>query len=76
MSDNKQKNDRFKRIASKRVANIIKNIRSLSNCSNTNNYLYNEDDVNKMTRAIREEVKVMETLFRKNLSNKKDTFNF
>lgn len=76
MSDNKQKIDRFKRIASKRMANIIKSIRSLSNCSNTNNYQYNEEDVNKMTRALREEVKVMETLFRKNLSNKKDTFNF
>ena len=76
MSDSKQKNERFKRIASKRVDNIIKSIRSLSNCSNTNNYQYNEDDVNKMTRAIREEVKVMETLFRKKLSNKKDTFNF
>lgn len=76
MSDNKQKIDRFKRIASKRVDNIIKSLRSLSNCSNTNNYRYNEDDVNKMTRAIREEVKVMETFFRKNLSNKKDTFNF
>lgn len=76
MSDNKQKNESFKRIASKRVDNIIKNIRSLSNCSNINNYHYNEDDVNKMTRAIKEEVKVMETLFRKNLSNKKDIFNF
>lgn len=76
MSDNKQKNERFKRIASKRVDNIIKNIRSLSNCSNTNNYQYSEEDVNKMTRAIKDEVKVMETLFRKNLGNKKDTFNF
>lgn len=76
MSDNKQKDDRFKRIASKRVDNIIKNIRSLANCSNTNNYQYSEKDVNKMTRAIKEEVKVMETLFRKNLSNKKDSFNF
>lgn len=76
MSDNKQKTDRFKRIASKRVDNIIKSIRSLSNCSNKNNYQYDEEDVNKMTRAIREEVKIMETLFRKNLSNKKDTFNF
>jgi len=76
MGDNKQKNERFKRIASKRVDNIIKNIRSLSNCSNTNNYQFSEEDVNKMTRAIKEEVKVMETLFRKNLGNKKDTFNF
>lgn len=76
MSDYKLKSDRFKRIASKRVDNIVKGIRSLSNCSNTNNYQYNEDDVNKMIRAIKEEVKIMETLFRKNLSNKKDTFNF
>lgn len=76
MSDNKLKSDRFKRIASKRVDNIVRSIRSLSNCSNTNNYQYNEDDVNKMTRAIKEELKIMETLFRKNLNNKKDTFNF
>ncbi len=76
MSDYKIKEDRFMRIAYKRVDNIIKGIRSLSNCSNTNNYKYNDDDVNKMTRAIKEEIKVMETLFRKNLNNKKDTFNF
>lgn len=76
MSDINVKEDRFKRIASKRVENIIKNIRSLSNCSNKNNYSYNEEDVNKMTRAIREEVKVLETLFKKNLSKNKDTFNF
>jgi hypothetical protein len=76
MANNRLKNDRFKRIASKRVDNIIKSIRSLSNCSNTNNYQYNEDDVSKLTRAIKEELKIMETLFRKNLNNKKDTFNF
>lgn len=76
MNINKQKNERFKRIASKRIDNIIKSIRSLSYCSNTNNYQYYEEDDNKMTRGIREEVKVMETLFRKNSGNKKDTFNF
>jgi hypothetical protein len=76
MSDNIQKSDSFKRVASKRVDNIIKGIRSLSNCSNTNNYRYNEEDVNKMIRALRDEIKVMETLFRNNLNKKKDTFNF
>ncbi len=76
MENYELKDDRFKRIASKRVENIIKSIRSLSNCSNTNNYKYSEDDVNKMMKVIKEEVKIMETLFRKSLSNKKNTFNF
>jgi hypothetical protein len=77
MSDNKEKRSRFKRIASKRVENLIKDIRTLSNCSNTGNYEYTEEEVDKMIKAIRDEIKVMELLFRKNLNkNKKDTFNF
>jgi hypothetical protein len=76
MDNSKAKRDRFKRVASRRVDNILKSIRSLSNCSNTNNYQYNEEDLNKMTKAIREELKLMETLYRKNLSKNSDTFNF
>ena len=43
--------------------NILKGIRSLSKCSNTNNYEYNEEE-NKMTRAIREELKIMKTVYK------------
>ncbi len=76
MDNIKLKKDRFKRVASKRVDNLLSGIRSLSNCSNTNNYEYTEDDVQKMIKAIKDELKTMETLYKKNLSKNTDTFNF
>ena len=72
MSDKK---DRFKRVGSRRVDAVIKNLRTLGNCSNSNNYEFTEEEVNKMLRAIKEEVRVVETLFRKSLS-KSNKFNF
>lgn len=76
MNNSELKKDRFKRVASKRVENILSSIRSLSKCSNTNNYEYAEEDVNKMIRAIKDELKTMETLYKKNLKNDVDSFNF
>ena len=76
MDNSKLKKDRFKRVASKRVDNLLSGVRSLSNCSNTNNYEYKEDDVQKMIKAIKDELKIMETLYKKNLSKNTDTFNF
>lgn len=76
MSNSGVKKERFKRVASRRVENILKNIRSLSKCSNTNNYEYTNNDVSKMLKAIKDEIKTMETLFKKNLNNDSDSFNF
>lgn len=76
MDNLNQKKDRFKRVASRRVENILNDIKSLSNCSNPNNYEYSQDDVNKMLKAIKEEFKIMETLFKKNLKDNNSTFNF
>jgi len=76
MDNSELKKDRFKRVASRRVDNILKGIRSLSKCSNVNNYEYNEEDLNKMVKAIKEEVKTMELLYKKNLINNSDSFNF
>jgi len=76
MDNSELKKDRFKRVASRRVDNILKGIRSLSKCSNSNNYEYNEEDLNKMVKAIKEELKTMETLYKKNLKNNTESFNF
>lgn len=76
MNNSVQKRDRFKRVASRRVDNVIKDIRSLSKCSNANNYEYSEEDLNKMLKAIKGELKTMEALYRKNLKSNKETFNF
>ncbi len=76
MDNSELKKNRFKRVASRRVENILKGIRSLSKCSNVNNYEYNEEDLDKMVKAIKEEVKTMEISYKKNLINNSDTFNF
>lgn len=76
MDNSKLKKDRFKRVASKRVDKLLQGIRSLSKCSNINNYEYSEDDVQKMIKAIKQELKSMETLYKKNLKNNIDSFNF
>lgn len=76
MDNSKLKKDRFKRVASKRVDKLLQGIRSLSKCSNINNYEYSEDDVQKMIKAIKEELKTMEILYKKNLKNNIDSFNF
>lgn len=76
MDNSEKKEDRFKRVASRRVENILKGIRSLSKCSNINNYEYNEEDLDKMVKAIKEELKTMEIQYKKNLKNNTESFNF
>ena len=76
MNNSKLKKERFKRVASRRIDNIIKDIRSLSKCSNLNNYEYSDEEINKMLKAIKDELKIMETLYKKNLTNNEKGFNF
>lgn len=71
-----KKKERFLRVGSRRVEGVIESLRILSNCSNVNNYEYNEEDVNKMLRAIKEQMKITETMFKKHLMNKSNKFNF
>lgn len=76
MDNSELKRDRFKRVASKRVEKLLAGIRSLSNCSNINNYEYSEDDVQKMIKAIKDELKTMEMQYKRNFKNNVDSFNF
>ena len=46
------KNDRFVRIAERRVDRIIDSFRLLSQCSNTNVYSFDEEQLNKIWRHI------------------------
>ena len=70
------KKERFKRVAAKRVKNLLAGIRSLSNCSNTNNYEYTDMEVQKMMKAIKDELRTMEIMYKKNLNKRNDSFNF
>jgi protease II len=61
MTDTKR--ERFVRIAEKRVNTIIEALLKLENCSNTNNYKYNEEDVKKIFTEIEKRVKEAKTKF-------------
>ena len=66
------KRDKFKELAEKRVNNALKNIQLIGNLSNTNNYDYNEEEVAKIFKSLKEELQIAEARFR--ISNKKSKF--
>lgn len=70
------KKDRFKNVAGRRVQKILDNIDSLSKCANRSNYDYEEADVNKMMRVIRDKVKVLELSYNSSTKSTKNTFKF
>jgi len=61
---------RFKRIAEKRTDRILNDIRVLANCSNKSSYSYADEDVNKIFRAIEDELKYAKTKFKVTRSKK------
>ena len=68
------KEERFKRIASRRVQEILNKMRLLGNCANRGNYSYNEEQVKKIFSAIDEEWKKVKLEFNKG-RNKNKEFN-
>lgn len=68
------KRSRFERIAVNRTNNIIKALQLLSNCSNKNNYEYNEDDVKKIFGAIDDQLRLTKLSFSAKIK-KKTPFN-
>jgi len=68
--------DRFERVASKRVDRVIKDIQLLANCSNTNNYEYTSSDVEKMLKAIKAELKLLEASFSTGVRDSDEGFKF
>jgi hypothetical protein len=68
------KNDkqlRFKKVATYRTNQIIKYLNLLSNCSNKNNYEYDQLDVNKIFYAIDDALRETKINFK---SKKKNNF--
>ncbi len=57
------KQDRFKRIAEKRVNKLIEDFRLLGNCSNKSNYEYSEQEVRKIILVIDKEFKRLKDKF-------------
>lgn len=67
MEDAKREIDRknFVRLANKRVNNALKYISLVGNLSNTSNYYYTEEDVQKIFDTIRNELNECEKRFDK-----------
>ena len=57
------KEERFKRIAEKRVQRVLDSIKSLSNCSNKRMYKWNDDQLKKIWNAIDKELKICRASF-------------
>ena len=64
------KDNRFKRIASRRVQEILDKLRLLKNCANRGNYYYTDEQVRKIFTAIDDEWKKVKIEFSKHKSKK------
>lgn len=62
--------DRFKRLASQRTQAILDKVRILGNCSNPYLYEYSQEEVNKIFKAIDEELKATRLKFIKKSGQK------
>lgn len=77
MAKKNERRDRFEKVAARRVQNIIDYLDTLSNCANTNNYEYSQEDVRKMFKAIKDQVSITESAFTKQMSKDgKNSFKF
>jgi hypothetical protein len=68
------KEERFKRIASRRVQEILDKLRLLGNCANRGNYSYTDEQVRKIFSAVDDEWKKVKIEFNKG-KNKGKEFN-
>ncbi|HUU28704.1 MAG TPA: hypothetical protein VM123_12910 [archaeon] len=57
------KEERFKRIAEKRIQRVLDSIRSLAHCSNKRMYRWNNEQLNKIWNAIDRELKACKAGF-------------
>ncbi|MFQ7119685.1 MAG: hypothetical protein ACLRPW_06590 [Intestinibacter sp.] len=71
MATEKEKIERFKRVAENRTNKIIDLIRLLGNCANKSNYEYDEEDVKKIFSAIEAELKETKSKYQTKTRNKK-----
>lgn len=56
---------RFKRLATKRTNEILYRLKVLGNCSNRSFYEYTEDDMNKIFRAVEDQVRFIKAKFKR-----------
>jgi len=71
------KRNRFEKVASNRVQRILDTLALLQNCSNRNNYEYDENDVNRMFSEISKKLRETKAVYINELSKTpKNGFTF
>ena len=63
--------ERFRRVATRRTNNILRQIQILGNCSNKSSYSYTEEDIKKIFSAIEGELRAVKARF---VNKKKNNF--
>ena len=58
------KKNKFHELAEKRVSNALKQIQLIGNLSNTRAYEYEEEEVKKMFKSLKEEIAFAEAKFK------------
>lgn len=72
----KEKRVRFETVAAKRVQKVLDGIESLSKCANRTNYEYEDTDVKKLLKVIREKVLLLELAFKQQGGKNQNEFKF
>jgi len=60
------KNDKFKRVATKRVNDLLKKLDLLENCSNKSHYSYSTEEISKIFSTIDIKLKEVKIAFKSN----------
>ena len=63
ISPTENKREKFLRLASQRTKEVLGRLRILGNCANRQIYEYNEDDINKIFSAVKEQLRNTEAKF-------------
>jgi hypothetical protein len=75
----KSKRERFEKVAGSRVQMVLDKLDNLSKCANKRNYDFNNQDIDKMFKAITEKLKITKLKFESELEVKgkgKSIFKF
>jgi DNA-binding transcriptional regulator GbsR (MarR family) len=72
-----EKRERFEKVASKRVQRVLDTLELIQNCSNRNNYEYDQSDVDRMFSEITKALKDAQAVYAKELNKtKRQDFTF
>ena len=70
------KQQRFQRLAEKRVTEALRRLRLVGNLANRTNYDYTEDQIRQITDALDAELKQLKSRFRHDGAAAGNTFSF